>query len=83
MANTHMKLVLRSLEEYNQALIANGYQIKNFAAEDVDHSVIPDRSPTQETALIHHYKILKEFFNHLRFSNEMVRRLREKVEADQ
>lgn len=82
LADDHMKLVLRSLEEYYRALIANGYQIEDFTAA-VDKSVNPNSDYSQDNRLIHHYVILKEFLNHLRFSNEIVRMFKEKVEAEQ
>lgn len=74
-AERNVGKVLRSLDEYYQTLNSHGWDLNDIPP--VDDSVNPNWDYQQDNRIIHHYVILKEFLNHLRFSNEVVERFNE------
>lgn len=62
--------VLAILDEFYQVLAANGWDLSDIPS--VDESVNPNWDYYQDNRIFHHYVILKEFVNHLKFSDDLV-----------
>lgn len=73
-ARDSVRAVIQSLDEYYDRLNANGWELNDFPA--VDESVIPEdlQDYGNSRRILHHYVILKQFLDHLNFSNDVIAR---------